>query len=140
MRTRTVKTIAAIAVLTVVTAVAGCSSDSPEENEVAACTAYETFVGALSGAQETVNSSATVGEIKAARDTLASSYKALAEALGNVASDRQREIDDAWKKLDSAVSDLADDQTAADAAGSLTDEFQAVTTAQEGAASSLNCS
>lgn len=139
MRTRTVKAIAATAVLTVVTAVAGCSSDSPEENEAAACAAYESFVGALSGAQETVNSSATVGEIKTARDTLAASYKTLADALSDVASDRQGEIDDAWKKLDSAVSNLADDQTAADAAGSLTDEFQAVTTAQEGAASSLNC-
>lgn len=119
--------------------VSACSTNSPEENQAAACSAYESFVGALNGAQEAMNSSTTVGEVRAARDTLASSYNSLADAMGNVAEDRQGEVDEAWKKFDSAVSDLSEDQAASDAVQSLSDEFASVANAQESALASLKC-
>lgn len=135
------KTLIAAALSTgLIFTVGACSSDSPEENSAAACAAFDSFAASFKSAQDTINGSATVGEIKTARDNLKSSYETFNEALGKVAEDRLKDVESAWKGLDDAVSDLKDDQTVSDATGSLTEELQGVQKAQDDVYAELGCS
>lgn len=140
MAKRSLKALSAAAIVGLSFGLVACSSDSPAENTAAACTAYDGFAAAFASAQETINGSATVGEIKAARDTLADSYKTLSEALGAVAEDRAEEVNAAWDNLDGAINDIKDDQTVADATAGLTEEFAAIQKSQDDAYAALGCS
>ncbi|MGL3805739.1 hypothetical protein ACSYDW_06530 [Paeniglutamicibacter sp. R2-26] len=117
---------------------AACSS-TPEENTAAACDSYAAFVGAVAEVKTSLTSAPTVGEIKEARDKVASSYADLQKSLEKVEADRKDALDAAWKNLDKAVSDVDSDMTVPQAKDSVSDDIAGVETAQKGISEALKC-
>ena len=116
---------AAVALLT------GCSTSSPgtsvssarvQENVSQACAAASDYAAALTNFKQTLKPSATVEQVRSARDQVAKTYDDLIKASQDVSKDEVDAVQAAEKNLDRAVRDVPDDATLTQAAGSLRDE------------------
>ncbi|MBP2414369.1 hypothetical protein JOF48_003168 [Arthrobacter stackebrandtii] len=117
----------------------GACSSSPSENKAAACQANTAFVEAVTGVQNSLDSSSTLAEIKAARDTVKTAYTELDKQLDKVGSDQVKALETAWKDLDDAVSGLDDNLTVPEAKVALEDSLAQVKNAQDKIESGLTC-
>ncbi|MGC0270284.1 hypothetical protein ACPROK_12020 [Glutamicibacter soli] len=115
-----------------------CSS-SPAENEADACTAYNDFVAAVAGVQATVDGSSSVGEIREAREKVATTYKELEGNLDKVSADRKQALADSWEQLNKKIEDLDKDLSVPEAKAAISDELAALKTAQTSANTDLKC-
>lgn len=115
-----------------------CSS-SPAENEADACVTYKEFVAAVAGVQATVDGSSSVGEIREAREKVATTYKAMEGDLDKVSADRKQVLADSWENLDKAINDLDQNLSVPEAKSALTDELTALKDAQTSANTDLKC-
>lgn len=115
-----------------------CSS-TPAENEADACGAYTGFVEAVAGADATIDGSSSVGEIREAREKIATAYDELDGKLGEVSADRKQALADSWKDLSKAIEDVNEDQDLPEAKASITEQIDAVKAAHASANTDLNC-
>lgn len=115
-----------------------CSS-SPAENEAGACTAYNDFVAAVAGVQATVDGSSSVGEIREAREKVATTYKKLQGNLDKVSADRKQALADSWEQLNKKIEDLDKDLSVPEAKAAISDELAALKSAQTSANTDLKC-
>ncbi|GGL81192.1 hypothetical protein [Glutamicibacter protophormiae] len=115
-----------------------CSS-SPAENEAGACTAYNDFVAAVAGVQATVDGSSSVGEIREAREKVATTYKELEGNLDKVSADRKQALADSWEQLNKKIEDLDKDLSVPEAKAAISDELAALKSAQTSANTDLKC-
>lgn len=117
----------------------GACSSSPSENKASACQAHTAFVDAVAGVQNSLDSSSTLAEIKAARDTVKTAYTELNKELDKVGSDQVKALETAWEDLDKAVSGLDDKLTVPEAKVALEDSMAEVKAAQDKIESGLTC-
>lgn len=108
----------------VVALLTGCAAttNTPQENESQVCAATKAYASALSSFKDTLTPTATVEQVKTARDQVAKAYDDLLKASQAVAKDRVDAVKTAEQKLDSAVKAVPDDATLASARASLRDE------------------
>ncbi|MBD7995458.1 hypothetical protein H9639_09135 [Arthrobacter sp. Sa2CUA1] len=119
---------------------AACSgNDTPAENTQSACDAYAEFSGTVSDARTSIDSSSTIEEIQAERDSIRNAYQDLGPALESVAEDRRTALDDAWKNFDDAVANIDESMTVPQAAASLSDDIDQIRSARDGLESDLGC-
>ncbi|MFC9515561.1 hypothetical protein ACFTSD_07535 [Nocardiaceae bacterium NPDC056970] len=121
---------------------AGCSSDddnSSADNVAAACDSYAAFVGAVSGAQTSLDASSTLGEISDTRDEVAGAHDDLVASVTTVSQDRLDALSAAWTEYDQAVTDLDPNLTVPAAAQQLRGNVAAIVVAQNALGSSLGC-
>lgn len=114
-------------------------SPSPAENEAGACTAYNDFVAAVAGVQATVDGSSSVGEIREAREKVATTYKELEGNLDKVSADRKQALADSWEQLNKKIEDLDKDLSVPEAKAAISDELAALKSAQTSANTDLKC-
>ena len=124
---------AAVALLT------GCSTNTPQENEAQVCTATKAYASALTGFKDTLTPTATVEQVRTAREQVAKTHEDLLKASENVAQDRVDAVKAAEKQFDSAVKDVPDDATLAQARASLLDEAAKVQAALSDLGTAAKC-
>lgn len=115
-----------------------CSS-TPEENEAGACDAYKNFVEAVAGVQATVDGSSSVGDIREAREKVATTYKELEGSLDKVSADRKEALSGSWEQLSKAIEDLDENLSVPEAKTAISDEITALQSAQTSANADLKC-
>lgn len=120
-------------------ATAACSSETPEENTEQACAAAEQLTAALDNFDTTLTPDATVDEVMAAREEVRTAWRDLDAAADDVAQDRGQALDDAWNGLEQSVENLSGEETIADAADSLRDDAAEVQEARDALADDLGC-
>lgn len=115
-----------------------CSS-TPAENEAGACEAYNEFVAAVAGVQATIDGSSSVGEIREAREKVATTYKELEGKLDKVSADRKQAMADSWEQLNKKIEDLDENLSVPEAKAALTEDLTALKDAQTSANDDLKC-
>lgn len=115
-----------------------CSS-TPAENEATACDAYKGFVEAVAGVQATVDGTSSVGEIREAREKVASAYKELEGELDKVSADRKEALASSWEDLNKQVEDLDENLSVPEAKAAVTDQLTALQAAQTSVNTDLSC-
>jgi hypothetical protein len=123
----------------VILATAACSSETPEQNTEQACGAAEQLTVALDNFDTTLTPDATVDEVMAARDEVRAAWRDLDAAADDVAQDRGQALDDAWDGLQDSIDDVSGDATISDAAESLRDDAVEVQEARDALAEDLGC-
>ncbi len=118
---------------------AACSSGTPEQNTEQACGAAEQLTVALDDFDSTLTLDATVDEVMAARDEVRAAWRELDAAADDVAQDRGQALDDAWDGLQDSIDDISGDTSVSDAVDSLRDEAAEVQEARDALADDLGC-
>ena len=129
----------ALAVVPLLLLLAACGSDEPEENTAQACEAADEFATALNDLEGTLSPSATVEEIRDARDAAGAAHERLDESAEDVAEDRVGALDDAWEQLSDAVQDIDDDMTVSAAVDSLRDDVAQIRAARDDLTEQMAC-
>lgn len=123
---------AAVALLT------GCAP-TPQENVSQACAAVSAYAAALTNFKDTLKPSATVDQVKTARDQVDKTYQDMVKQTQDVAKDRADAVNTAQQDLDKAVKDVPDDATLTQAAASLRDDTVKLQAAASDLRSQLKC-
>ena len=119
-----------------------CSDDDgPSEVDAVAvlCSDLATLQAA-DAAFDSLSSSSTLDEIKAAGNVYDSAVDNVVSSAKDVASARSAPIEDATNDLDKAISDIPSDVTISEALDSISDELAAVDAAYTEAFSGVDCS
>lgn len=134
-----IRSIAAVAVLAAAFTLTACSEDdSSADNEAAACAAVETLRAKV---QElgTLTAESTVDQIREVRDGVKSAYSDLVSNLGDVAEDREDQLDEAFEAFSDGVDDVKGSATVGEALGTLTEEAAGITSAETALSAELGC-
>ncbi|CAH0292005.1 MULTISPECIES: hypothetical protein [unclassified Arthrobacter] len=123
---------AAVALLT------GCAP-TPQENVSQACAAASAYAAALTNFKDTLKPTATVEQVKTARDQVAKTYEEMVKQSQDVAKDRADAVKTGQQNLESAVKAVPDDATLTQAANSLRDETVKLQAAASDLRSQLKC-
>ena len=116
-----------IAALLLAAAIAGCArGPAPtDEAELDLCKALAEYEAALAPIGD-ITEGSTIDDLKAARDAAADAWGEVEKAAQEYSDAKIRDLDDARRELDRAVSDLPDDATISEAAAVVKDEMDAV--------------
>jgi erythromycin esterase-like protein len=117
---------------------AGCAP-TPQENVSQACAAVSAYAAALTNFKDTLKPSATVDQVKTARDQVDKTYQDMIKQTQDVAKDRADAVNTAQQDLDKAVKDVPDDATLTQAAASLRDDTVKLQAAASDLRSQLKC-
>ena len=123
---------AAVALLT------GCAP-TPQENVSQACAAAGAYAAALTNFKDTLKPSATVDQVRTARDQVTKTYDEMIKQSQDVAKDRADAVKTAQQNLEKAVKDVPDDATLTQASNSLRDETVKLQAAASDLRSQLKC-
>jgi hypothetical protein len=109
----------------------GCGTSTPgscvssaraQENVSQACAAASAYAAALTNFKQTLNPSATVGQLDAARDQVVKTFDDLIKASQDVAKDQVDAVKTAEENFVRAVKAVPDDATLTQKVNSLRDE------------------
>lgn len=98
------------------------SSARAEKNVSQACTAASAFAASLTNFKHTLTPSATLEQVKSARDQVAKAYDDLVKQSQDVARDEWNAVQKAENKFDAAVRAVPNNATLTQAAASLRDD------------------
>lgn len=105
----------------------------------AACTAADAFAKALTSFKDSLKTGVTVEQIRAARDRVIKTYDDLVTAVGNAAKARLDAVKSAADRFVSAVNDIPDNATLAQAIDSLRQEAKDVQAALSDLVTEVQC-
>lgn len=118
----------------------GCSTAStPQENESKVCAATKAYASVLTSFKDTLTPTATVEQVRSARDQVVKTHDDLMQASEAVAKDRVDAVKEAEDKFVSAVRDVPDDANLAQARASLRDEAANVQAALSDLGTAAQC-
>lgn len=112
---------------------------TPQENVSQACAAASAYAASLTNFKDTVKPSATVEQVKTARDQVTKAYEEMIKQSQDVAKDRVDAVKTAEQNLESAVKNVSNDATLTQAASSLRDETVKLQAAASDLRSQLKC-
>ena len=118
---------------------AGCSTPTPQENEAQVCVATKAYASALTSFKDTLTPTATVEQVRSARDQVVKTHDDLMQASEAVAKDRVDAVKAAEDKFVSAVRDVPDDANLAQARESLREEAANVQAALSDLGTAAQC-
>ncbi|RXE56335.1 hypothetical protein ABH15_09495 [Methanoculleus taiwanensis] len=125
-------------ILILVCAAAGCTQPTEEEAEAQLCQDLETLGVALQNMQD-LNATSSVGDIRDARDEVASAMEAVRNSASELGGVRVDELNAAYDNLDRTVQSLPDDASVVEAIQTVRPEMQAVRDARRNLTAELNC-
>ena len=112
---------------------------TPQENVSQACAAASAYAAALTNFKDTLKPSATVDQVRTARDQVTKTYEEMIKQSQDVAKDRADAVKTAQQNLEKAVKDVPDDATLTQASNSLRDETVKLQAAASDLRSQLKC-
>lgn len=115
------------------------TTSSPQATVSPVCTAADAFADALTGFKDTLNPGVTLEQVSAARDQVVKTYDDLVSAVGSEAKERVDAVNSAENKFVSAVNEIDDDTTLAEAADSLRVEAANVQAALSDLVTEVKC-
>jgi hypothetical protein len=130
--------ILALCALALCLAAAGCTQPTSQEAEASLCGALAELDQALQNL-ESINETATVGELKAAGDQVTEAMNNVATASADLDSARKAELETAYNNLEDGVRSIPDDATIEEGLASITEERMALRTAWENMNAEANC-
>jgi tetratricopeptide (TPR) repeat protein len=130
--------IPALCALALCLAAAGCSQPTSQEAEASLCEALSELDQAMQNL-ESINETATVGELKAAEDQVTEAMKNVETAAADLDSARKAELQTAYDNLENAVRSIPDDATIQEGLASITEERMAFRQAWENMNAEVGC-
>ncbi|MGT2461446.1 hypothetical protein [Sinomonas atrocyanea] len=112
---------------------------TPSPSSTAACTAANAFGDALASFKDDLQAGAAVADVRAARDQMVKALTALNGAPGDVSPAHLDALKAAETRLDTAVKGIADDDTLAEALGSLNQDASTVQAALSDVLADISC-
>ncbi|MBA4609582.1 hypothetical protein H1W00_13935 [Aeromicrobium sp. Marseille-Q0843] len=117
----------------------GACGQSQEEKEAAACDALDDLGTTLTEVGSTLTPESTVEQWRDARFEVRKAIEKAEDKVDEADEAAWEEVDDAWERFEDGVQTVDGDATVPEARASLGDDFNAVQSARERAASGLSC-
>lgn len=130
--------IPALCALALCLVAAGCTQPTSQQAETSLCDALAELDQSLANL-ESIDETATVGELKAAEDQVTEAMNKVETAAADLDSARKAELQTAYRNLEDGVRSIPDDATIEEGLASITEERMAFRAAWQNMNAEANC-